>query len=233
MIKAYKHLFFDLDHTLWDFEANAHECLIEMYDSFDMKSLGAEDIGVFCEKFSEANHYYWALLEAKQTTVDVVKKKRFQAAFEKLNIYIEEDLSLEMTEVFIKLLPSKTKLIAGTIDILNYLKPRYQMHILSNGFEKIQIQKMQSSGIDHYFDKLITNEKAKALKPDKVIFNYALTYANASLSNSLMIGDNYIADIKGAMNAQFDTVFYNPAKQEIQEKPTFEIFNLIEIKDFL
>jgi YjjG family noncanonical pyrimidine nucleotidase len=233
MLKPYEHLFFDLDHTLWDFEANAHECLIEMYDSFDMKGLGAEDVAFFCKKFSEANHYYWALLEAKQTTVDVVKKKRFQAAFDKLNIHISEDLSLEMTEVFIKLLPSKTRLIDGTIEVLEYLKPNYQMHILSNGFEDIQIKKMKNSGIDHYFDKLITNEKAKALKPDKAIFDFALNYANASLSSSLMIGDNYIADIKGAMNAQFDTVFYNPAKQDIQEKPTFEIFNLIEIKEFL
>jgi putative hydrolase of the HAD superfamily len=116
---------------------------------------------------------------------------------------------------------------------LDYLKPNYQLHILSNGFEEMQLQKMRSGGIEHYFEAIITKEKANARKPEKAIFDYALNHTNASISNSLMIGDNYEADIKGAINANFDTVFYNPEKRETLEKPTFEIVELIKMKDFL
>jgi YjjG family noncanonical pyrimidine nucleotidase len=233
MSNSYKHLFFDLDHTLWDFEKNAHDCLLEIYDHFDLKSLGVDDVTAFCEKFSEANHYYWALLERKEITADQLRRRRFKTAFAKLNIEIEEALGLEMNAVFLENLPNKKALIEGAIEVLNYLKPNYQLHILSNGYQGLQFQKMQSSGIHHYFEEIITVDKAKALKPDKAIFEYALKCTNASVSNSLMIGDNYEADIKGAINADFYTVFYNPARQKTIEKPTFDILKLVEIKQFL
>jgi YjjG family noncanonical pyrimidine nucleotidase len=233
MLNSYKHLFFDLDHTLWDFEKNAHDCLLEIYVHFGLKSLGVEDVTLFCEKFSEANHYYWALLERKEITADELRRRRFKTAFAKLNVHIEEALGLEMNAVFLESLPSKKALIEGAIDILDYLKPNYQLHILSNGYQGLQTQKMKSGGIFDYFDELITVDKAKALKPDRAIFEYALRCTNASVSNSLMIGDNYEADIKGAINAEFDTVFYNPAKQKTIEKPTFDISELAEMKQFL
>lgn len=233
MPNSYQHLFFDLDHTLWDFEGNAKDCLLEMYDHFNLKDLGVDDFAVFFERFSEINHYYWALLEKREINVDFIRRKRFKTALSKLGIEVDEAFSLEMTEVFMHQLPQKKRLIEGTIEILDYLKPNYQLHILSNGFEEMQMQKMRSGGIDHYFEEVITNEKANARKPEKAIFDYALNRANASISNSLMIGDNYEADIKGAINAQFDTVFYNPEKRETIEKPTFEIVQLIEMKTFL
>lgn len=233
MPNSYQHLFFDLDHTLWDFEGNAHECLIEIYDHFNLKNLGVDDFTVFFQKFSEVNHHYWALLEKREINVDFIRRRRFKTALSNLGIEIDEPFSLEMSAIFLYLLPQKKRLIEGTIEILNYLKPKYQLHILSNGFEDVQMQKMRSGGIEHYFEEVITNEKANARKPDKAIFDYALNRANASISNSLMIGDNYEADIKGAINAQFDTVFYNPERRETVEKPTFEICRLTEMKLFL
>ena len=233
MPKPYKHLFFDLDHTLWDFEQNAHDCLCELYKHFNLNALGVENAAVFCEKFSEANHHYWALLERKEITVAQLRRRRFVAAFEKMDIPIEEAFGLEMTDVFLQLLPTKKALIEGAIEVLEYLKPNYQLHILSNGHQELQAQKMQNSGILHYFEEHITVDKANALKPDKAIFEYALKCTNASLSNSLMIGDNYEADIKGALNAKFHAVFYNPAGEETVEKPTFDIVKLIELKRFL
>jgi YjjG family noncanonical pyrimidine nucleotidase len=233
MPSSYEHLFFDLDHTLWDFEGNALECLAEMYETFKLKSLGVENFDAFYINFSEANRYYWALLERKEITVEQLRRSRFKAAFQKLGIDITEEFSLEMTEVFLDLLPHKTRLIEGAIDILDYLKPHYQLHIISNGWQDIQVKKMENSGILHYFDAIITNEIANARKPEKGIFDFALKQANAPISNSLMIGDNYEADILGAKNADFDTVFYNPEKQETVEKPTFEIFKLTDMKAFL
>lgn len=233
MMNPYKHLFFDLDHTLWDFEKNAHDCLLEIYGHFNLAAFGVEDVAIFCEKFSEANYYYWALLEQKVITADELRRRRFKTAFAKLDIEIEEAFGLEMNDFFLKSLPNKKALIEGAIDVLNHLKPNYQLHILSNGYEGLQIQKMKSSAIHHYFEEIITVDKAKALKPDKAIFEYALKCTNASVSNSLMIGDNYEADIRGAINAQFHTVFYNPDKQETVEKPTFDIATLAELKTFL
>jgi putative hydrolase of the HAD superfamily len=229
----YKHLFFDLDHTLWDFEQNAHDCLLELYKQFNLKALGVEDAQLFCEKFSEANQICWALLEQKLITADQLRRKRFKDTFANVGVEIEEAFGLEMNAVFLELLPTQKGLIEGAIEVLDYLKPNYQLHILSNGYQELQKQKMQSSGILHYFEELITVDNAKALKPDKAIFDYALKSTNAALSNSLMIGDNYEADIKGALNANFDVVFYNPAGQKTVEKPTFDILKLVEIKDFL
>ncbi len=229
----YKHLFFDLDHTLWDFEQNAHDCLIEIYDHFDLAAIGVEDVEAFCQRFSEANHHYWALLEQKIITADALRRGRFKTAFANLGIEITEAFGLEMNDFFLKALPHKKALIEGAIEVLDYLKPRYPLHILSNGYEALQIQKMESSGIAHYFEAVITFDKAKALKPDKAIFDYAIDATKATASNSLMIGDNYEADIKGAINATFSTVFYNPAGQKTVEKPTFDILKLVEMKSFL
>ncbi len=233
MPNSYEHLFFDLDHTLWDFEENAKTCLLEMYDHFNLQSIGLEDVTAFCQEFSEANQHYWALLERKEITVEDLRRRRFKTAFANLGIEITESFSVEMTQVFLELLPQKDCLIEGAIDVLEYLKPNYQLHILSNGWQELQVQKMQSSGILHYFDVLVTFEKANARKPEKAIFDYALHHANASLSNSLMIGDNYEADIKGAINAHWNTVFYNPEKIETVLKPTYDIGSLIELKGFL
>jgi YjjG family noncanonical pyrimidine nucleotidase len=233
MPNLYKHLFFDLDHTLWDFERNAHDCLMEMYSHFKLKELGIVDVNAFFEKFSETNQYYWALLEKREITSDYIRKNRFKTALSILGVDIDEFFSLKMTEVFIELLPQKKLLIEGALELLDYLKPHYQLHIISNGYTDMQLQKMRSSGINHYFTEVITHEKAKALKPEKAIFDYALKRTNATFSNSLMIGDNYDADIMGAINAQFDTVYYNPEKRETVEKPTYDIALLTEMRAFL
>ncbi len=232
-MKNYQHLFFDLDHTLWDFEQNAHDCLIEIYDHFNLAAIGVEEVTDFCAKFSKVNHHYWALLEQKIITADELRRGRFKTTFANLGIEVEEAFGLAMNDFFLKALPHKKALIEGAIEVLDYLKPKYPLHILSNGHEALQMKKMESSGIAHYFEEIITFDKAKALKPDKAIFDYALQCTNASLSSSLMIGDNYEADIKGAMNAALDTVFYNPAQQKTREKPTFDIVELVEIKRFL
>jgi HAD superfamily hydrolase (TIGR01549 family) len=133
----------------------------------------------------------------------------------------------------LELLPRKAHLIEGTIELLEYLLPNYELHIISNGWQDIQVNKMKSSEIHHYFGEIITNELAGTRKPDRRIFDYAVEVTNANLSESLMIGDNYEADILGAINASMDTVFYNPDNIPTSEKPTFEIKQLIELKEIL
>jgi putative hydrolase of the HAD superfamily len=229
----YQHLFFDLDHTLWDFETNAKTCIEELYSIFDFTALGVTKVSDFYAQFTIANRYYWTLLENKVISAEEVRRKRFQAAFAGLGITIDEPFGLNINEAFLELLPQKSQLIDGALPILEYLQPNYQLHIISNGWYEVQIKKMQSAAIEHFFEAIITNETANARKPDSAIFEHALRTAKASIHNSLMIGDSYEADIKGAMNVQLDTVFYNPEQQHIPEKPTFEIIHLTELKAFL
>ena len=229
----YKHLFFDLDHTLWDFEKNSGECLAELYNVFELNSMNISDFNVFHQEFSIVNRRYWSLLERNEITHDDLRRRRFRDTLVNLGVNTDEAFGLELNNSFLEMLPQKSNLIEGTLEILDFLAPRYELHIISNGWQDIQVRKMKSSAIAHYFGEIITNERAEARKPDKRIFDYATQLTNAKLSESLMIGDNYEADILGAIGANMDSVFYNPDNIAFTEKPTFEIKRLIELKEFL
>lgn len=230
---VYKHLFFDLDHTLWDFEKNSAECLADIYNVFKFKELNISNLGAFQQEFSIVNRHHWSLLEQNLITHEELRQRRFQETLENLGAKIEPTFGLEINEYFLELLPKKAHLIEGTIELLEYLLPNYELHIISNGWQDIQVNKMKSSEIHHYFGEIITNELAGTRKPNRRIFDYAVEVTNANLSESLMIGDNYEADILGAINASMDTVFYNPDNIPTSEKPTFEIKQLIELKKIL
>ncbi len=228
----YKHLFFDLDHTLWDFEKNSRECLEDIYQTFGLIEL-VNDFEIFYREFSKINRHYWSLLETNVITHEELRRRRFRDTLNNLGANADEDLGLQINEHFLGILPNKAHLIEGAVEVLEYLLPHYQLHIISNGWQEVQVNKMKSSEIHHYFGEIITNEVAGSRKPNIEIFQYALKTTNAILSESLMIGDNYEADILGAMNIQMDTVFYNPEKQPIELKPTFEIERLSELKSIL
>lgn len=229
----YKHLFFDLDHTLWDFERNSAECLADIYEYFKLESLNINNLEDFHKEFSIVNKHYWSLLESNQITHHELRQRRFRDTFINLGADIDEDFGLEVNEYFLGLLPQKAHLIEGAVEILEYLLPKYELHIISNGWQDIQVNKMKSSEIHHYFGEIITNELAGTRKPDRRIFDYAVATTKANLAESLMIGDNYEADILGAISANMDTVFYNPDKLPTGQKPTFEILKLVELKEIL
>ncbi len=229
----YKHLFFDLDHTLWDFERNSAECLADIYEVFNLKSLNVNSLDKFQQEFSIVNKHHWSLLERNIITHEELRIRRFRETLDNLGANVSEDYGLEINEYFLELLPKKAHLIEGAVEILDYLLPRYKLHIISNGWQDIQVDKMKSSEIHHYFDAIITNEMAGTRKPDRRIFDYALEITNAILAESLMIGDNYEADVLGAMSAEMDTIFYNPENILTDQKPTFDIAKLVELKMIL
>lgn len=231
---AYKHLFFDLDHTLWDFERNSAECLADIYEIFDFKSLNISTLEAFQQEFSVVNKHHWSLLEQNLITHEELRRRRFQETLENLGVKdLKKSVGLEINEYFLELLPKKAHLIEGAVEILDYLLPKYELHIISNGWQDIQVNKMKSSEIHHYFGEIITNELAGTRKPDRRIFDYAIEITKADLTESLMIGDNYEADILGAINANMDTVFYNPDNIPTGQKPTFDIKKLVELKEIL
>ena len=225
-----RHLFFDLDHTLWDFEKNSKICIREIYEQH--KSIFPNHFGFdsFFQKFSTINSTMWNQLDLSLITHDYLRTFRFQKVLQALDIEIDERFSLELNQKLLNLLPHQHHLMDDAFDTLDALAERgYNLHIISNGYQDIQIKKMKSGGIYHFFDQIITNDIAGARKPDKAIFDFALFRAKADVSNSIMIGDNLIADIEGAKNAGLKTIYYNPENNRNDAENISELKYLLEV----
>ncbi len=227
----YKHLFFDLDHTLWDFEANAKETIGELYDMHKLYERGVADLDLFFERYSYHNERLWGFYTKGLMRQDELRWKRMWMALLDFKIG-DENLSRQMSVQFLERLPSRKNLFPYTVEILRYLKDKgYLLHLLTNGFENIQYSKLDSSNLRHYFVEVITSEASNSLKPNKEIFDYALQKTKALKKESIMIGDNLEADIQGAMNAGLDTVFVNHLKIEPGIRPTYMVHHLKELEE--
>ena len=229
----YKHLFFDLDHTLWDFERSSSESLTEVYHTFKIAELGAGPLDTFISTYLRINYQLWRELERNEIPHGHIREHRFRLVMEELGVQTPTNYA-PMEETYIELLPTKSYLMEGALDVLDYVQAKgYTLHIVTNGFDVVQGKKMQSSGIYDYFTHLITNEKAQSRKPDRRIFEYALACADAGCDECLMIGDNWEADILGAKRFGLDTVYYNPEGSSFDEAPTHDIRHLRELLDIL
>ncbi len=226
----YKHLFFDLDHTLWDFDANAKATLTELYSIFDLTKKIETPFEDFYPKYLFHNEVLWDRYHKGLISSDELKWKRMWRTLLDFKI-ADESLSKELSGKFLEILPTQKNLFPYTIEILNYLKEKkYTLHLITNGFEKTQLSKLNNSGLGKYFTHVITSEMSNSLKPKKEIFDYAMDKANASLPESIMIGDNLDADIQGAMNAGMDAVFVNHINAIPEIKPTYTVTHLKELE---
>ncbi len=229
-MSSYKHLFFDLDHTLWDFDANAKETLIEVYTFFDLEAKGVHPFNDFYKHYLHHNEILWDRYNKGFITSDELKWKRMWRTMLEFKIGSEQ-LAKDMSLHFLEILPTKKILFPHTIEILNYLTAKgYTLHLITNGFEKTQWSKINNSGLSRYFTHMITSEASNSLKPKKEIFEYALNKAGAILSESIMLGDNLDADIQGAINAGMDCVFVNHLKTNTDVNPTYIIHHLKELE---
>jgi YjjG family noncanonical pyrimidine nucleotidase len=226
----YKHLFFDLDHTLWDFEKNSSESLEDIYYSSDLNQYGISSLELFIESFLRINTALWDAFDKGNLHHSYIRQNRFKMVFEELGVTCPENHE-EISEIYLQTLPGKKNLLEGALEVLEYVASKgYDVHIITNGFNDIQSKKILSSGIDHFFQNVITFENASAKKPDPQIFAYALEKANALPENSIMIGDNWIADVMGAKQSGIDQVYLNPAGLQFEETPTYDIRRLEELK---
>lgn len=226
----YRHLFFDLDHTLWDFDANAMETLANVYKDLMLEAEGVYDFDLFCKQYLHHNAILWDKYHHGQITSEDLKWKRMSRTLLDFKIG-KEELARKMSEYFLDVLPTKQNLFPYTHEILQHLKQKeYRLHLITNGFEKTQWRKLDNSQLGKYFEEVITSETSNSVKPNKEIFEYALKITGASLSDSIMIGDNLDADIKGAMNAGMDAVFVNHLKVETDIQPTYIIYHLQELE---
>ena len=230
---VYKDLFFDLDHTLWDFELNSKETMQELYINHHIAALGITDFDAFFNIYTAHNHRLWDRYAKGFIKQEELRWKRIYLSLLDFKI-ANEQLSKDMSLEFLQILPTKKKLFPHTIEILNYLKEKdYKMHLITNGFESVQIKKIKNAEIAHYFNEVVTSETSNSLKPNKEIFEFALKSSNATLSESIMIGDNETADIQGGINIGMDTVFVNHLKVAPTLPATYTITHLKELEEIL
>ena len=230
---AYKDLFFDLDHTLWDFELNSKETMQELYDTHQLASIGITDFDAFFTIYIAHNHRLWDRYSKGFIKQDELRWKRIYLSLLDFKIG-NEKLARDMSVDFLEILPTKKKLFPYTIEILTYLKNKnYKMHLITNGFESVQFKKINNANIAHFFNEVITSETSNSLKPQKEIFEYALKNAKAQLNQSIMIGDNESADIQGGINAGMDTIFVNHLQTVPTVPATYTITHLKELESIL
>lgn len=233
--QSYKHLFFDLDHTLWDFEANAKATLWHLYQTLQLQERGVTDFDQFHQNYLAHNEKLWERYRNGYIRQEELRIKRMRLSLLDFKI-ADESLAEAMSTGFLDLLPSRTLLFPYTLEILQYLKAKeYQLHLITNGFEKTQHSKLHHSGLKPFFTAVITSEGSGSLKPKPEIFTYALEKAAATKSESIMIGDTLDVDILGARNAGIDQIHVNHLhhnKEPLSDGsyPTYTIFSLKELE---
>ena len=228
----YKHLFFDLDRTIWDFDNNARLTFQEIYEKYKLNELGITSFEIFYSKYKFHNDALWALYRKAEIKKEVLSVKRFELTLEDFGV-VDKNLAEKISYDYVTLSPLKTGLFPHVYEVLNYLSEKYKLHIITNGFEEVQYKKIKISDLNKYFENIITSEEAGTKKPEKQIFEFSLSKASAKANESLMIGDDIAVDITGAKTIGIDQVFVNYNKIPHDEEITYEINDLIELKTFL
>ncbi|WP_075342578.1 YjjG family noncanonical pyrimidine nucleotidase [Tenacibaculum agarivorans] len=223
-----EHIFFDLDHTLWDFDKNSELSFKQIFKEEDIRL----DFTVFLKTYIPINFSYWKLYREEQVTKEELRYGRLKDTFSILKHEISDEMIHRISEHYINYLPNYNYLIDGTIELLDYLKKKYTLHIITNGFKEVQYNKLKASKIMDYFNLIVTSESVGVKKPNPKIYEFALRNVKAKAENCVMIGDNFEADILGARNIGILPIFYNPERIKYDDKVK-NVNNLLEIKQFL
>lgn len=221
-------VFFDLDHTLWDFEKNSaltfEKILVE--HNIDI------ELAKFLDVYVPANLVFWKLYREEKISKKDLRYQRLKTVFDKLSYRVSDETILSLSEEYINHLSSYNNLFPKTVEVLEYLKPRYRLHIITNGFQEIQDKKLKNSGIYSFFDEVINSEMAGVKKPNPIIFELALKRAKVTPERSIMIGDSLEADVLGAKGVGLHALHFNAHNEPIHEHCPM-IQELWEIKTYL
>jgi putative hydrolase of the HAD superfamily len=228
----YDHIFFDLDHTLWDFDTNSRQALCEIFEVIEWGGSIRPDANEFVTVYQRINEECWDQYRKGLLDKDNLRVVRFRKS---LNHFDLDDHALadRLGNMYIQISPRKTNLMNGTMEILDYLKAKsYALHIITNGFSEVQFVKLDNCGLSPYFTQIVTSEEVGQKKPHPDVFEYALQKADAPRNRSLMIGDDIHVDVKGALDIGMDQVYYNPLQKETGPA-TYEISDLLELREIL
>ena len=231
-MKTYQQLYFDLDHTLWDFERNSEETIAELYVSLKMEERGIPSARHLYESFQKANRWAWDQYHMDLLDKETLRINRFQIALAE-NGVDDEALSESMARFYLDVCPTKPHLVQGSIEILDYLAGKFPLHLISNGFAETTKMKVQNTPLSRYFHSVTTPTESGYKKPEMGMFLFALKQGNCLPEHALMIGDDLEADILGAQRCGMDQVYYNPEKKSHSAKTTYEIHSLDELKRIL
>ncbi len=229
--KQYKHIFFDLDRTLWDFLKNSSEVLKDILKEF---SLGERihDNEEFIKKYNFYNDHLWDRFREGKIRKHMLRQERFRLLLKDYDLH-DIDLVGQINRYYLNNSPVKPMLIKNAKELLDYLHGRYKMYIISNGFYDVQLTKLISSGISRYFLKVFTSDRIGYAKPNARIFEYVIQSENVKKNECLMVGDNFVNDIQGAKNVKIDQAYFNPGENKTAIDATYVITDLLELKKFL
>lgn len=223
-----EHIYFDLDHTLWDFDKNSALAFEQMFTKRKLP-LKIED---FLEVYVPVNYKYWELYRENLVSKEDLRFGRLKDSFDLLKIEASAQTINELSVEYIEYLPVNNHLLEGSLEILNYLKPKYELHIITNGFEEVQHKKLTNSGISEFFRSVTTSEEAGVKKPHAQIFETALKKTGAQANRSLMIGDNLEADVRGARDFGMSTIYFDYYRKQA-DVGEIQIQTLNELRDYL
>jgi putative hydrolase of the HAD superfamily len=227
-MKNYRHIFFDLDHTIWDFDKNAEETLQELFMIHELDSLGLSSADAFIETYTRNNHRLWAEYHVGKITKDELREARFKHTF--IELGVDHDLiPVGFEDEYVRLCPTKTNLFPDAHETLQYLSEKYPLCLISNGFQESTELKIDKTDLAKYFQHIVISEVIGVNKPDKAIFQHALDMMGAEKETSLMIGDSIEADVRGALNFGMDAIYFNPHGAEKPADVPAQITHLKEL----
>ena len=221
-------VFFDLDHTLWDFEKNSLLTFKKIFNFLDIKI----SLSNFIKTYRPINLEFWKLFRENKISRDELRNERLRLTFLKLNVKIDDHQIVKISDMYLKYLTSFSFLHEGTFDLLNFLKKKYSLHIISNGFEEIQKRKVINSGLYKFFDNIFTSEVIGYKKPNPKIFHFVLNEVNIKPVSAVMIGDSKEADIMGALNIGLNAIHFNSNNEKNHDLCVI-VRSLKEIKNYL
>ena len=230
-MKRYKHIFFDLDRTIWDFDRNSGEAIEELFFKYRLDR-SIRDPRDFVQVYHDVNLQLWELYRKGEMTKEILRTKRFRMSLARFGI-VDDELSRNFGDEYLAISPTKTLLIPHAREILEYLYQIYQLHIITNGFLTTQQVKMKNCRLEKYFRSLTTSEVVGHNKPRPEIFHQALSSVHARKRESLMVGDDLEVDILGARRFGIDQVFLNRDNVRHSDPVTYEIKSLTALKDIL
>lgn len=227
--KSKTDVFFDLDHTLWDFETNSAKAFERVFDRYKVPF----SLEQFLHYYIDINEAYWERYSLNQVTQEELRLGRLKETFYQLDYEADVSTLEQYSKSYLEELPKNNYLFDGAIELLEYLKDKYALHILTNGFQEVQYKKIKNAKIETYFQTITDSEVAGEKKPHPTIFNYALHQAKVTPAESVMIGDNVIADIQGALDVGIDAIHFNPLMDKSKPSPVSQVKHLLDIKDIL